>query len=282
MNLKKETRKASLKSILYLSIAASIGMISGSALHAEENDLQETIWWVAADPHVGTGGESSPGEYLALAVADMNELGIADYAVMLGDLVSDDYAYTVPFIREMNQLNVGWTYVLGNHDFKRDVNEPVLPVQFSARTVKGIRFVFLSDEVTGAQNRDLVMSEEQESWFWEELDTHKDKPVFLFTHQPHPEVQVWPKLKERLDDYNIVAWFSGHKHRWDIREDSGHGFAMININCIQRRNSESTFLRLQRKAGSVEATVIFRDHENQEWIKVDGQEQFTFSVNLQQ
>ncbi len=253
-----------------------------SSSNAERPAVEEITWWVAADSHVGHSSEPSTGQHLARSVADVNELGIADYAVMLGDLVEDDYAFATPFIREMNKLEVGWIYVLGNHDFIRDSNEPVLPVHFSGRTVNGIRFIFLSDELTGAQDRDLVMSEEQEEWFWEELETHKDKPVFIFTHQPYPEFQKWPQLKEALDEYNIAAWFSGHKHNWNIAEDPGYGFVMINIHSIGgvRDDYLSTFLSLERTGNTVKATVNFRDHESQKWIKVDGKNEITFSVDL--
>lgn len=266
--------------VLCLSLSLAVGM--SALLHAEEAFEQKVIWWVAADPHVGHRSESYVGEHIEKAVADVNQLGIAEYAIILGDLVEDDYDFAVPFIRNMNQLDVNWTYVLGNHDFVRATNEPVLPVQFSARTVAGIRFIFLSDELTGAQNRDLVMSPDQEQWFWQELETHKNKPVFLFTHQPYPEFQIWPQLKARLDDYNIVAWFSAHKHRWDIRKDSGHGFAHINILSIGgvRENYLSTFLQLHRTGNTVEATVAFRNHLTQEWISVDGKEKFIFTVEL--
>lgn len=269
-----------------MAAAPSLGVL-GASKHAnrvkDSSRAGEGItWWVAADSHVGDPSEPSIGEHLRTSVADVNDLGIADYAVMMGDCVQDDYAFAEPFLRAMNQLDIGWTYVLGNHDFKRSANEPVLPVHFSARTVNGIRFVFLSDEVTGEQDRDLVMSDEQESWFWEELETHKDQPVFLFTHQPYPEFQKWPQLKEAIDDFNIAAWFAGHKHGWNIKEDSDLGFAHINIHSVGgvREDYLSTFLHLRQTGGTVEATVTFRNHKTQEWISVDGEEETNFSVKL--
>ncbi len=284
------TRRVIVNSLFCLTISLT-GLLTGiSALYArleplEEHFTEETTWWVAADSHVGHRSEPSLGEHLASSVADVNELGIADYAIMLGDLVEDNYDYATPFIREMNKLDVGWTYVLGNHDFVRDANEPVLPVHFSARTISGIRFLFLSDEVTGALDRDLVMSEQQEKWFWDELETHRDKPVFLFTHQPHPEFQLWPELREKVEEYNIVAWFSGHKHAWDLRRDSELGFAMINIHSVGgvREDYLSSFLTLHRskfEENEILAVVRFRNHATQEWISVDGQEQFGFFVSL--
>lgn len=251
---------------------------------AETVDLPEAehVWWVAADSHVGHGSEDHIGQHLDVSVADVNDLGIADYAIVLGDLVEDDYDYAAPFIRGMNQLDVPWTYVLGNHDFCRENNEPVLPVHFSARTISGIRFVFLSDEVTGAIDRDLIMSEEQEKWFWEELEDHKGKPVFLFTHQPYPEVKAWPALKEKREEYNLAAWFSAHKHRWTIDPDYPHGFAHINIHSVGgvREDYLSSFLFLtpSKDGEEVAVTVLFRDHRAKEWIEVDGRDRVEFNV----
>ncbi len=118
--------------------------------------------------------------------------------------------------------------------------------------------------------------------FWQELETHKDKPFFLFTHQPYPEFQIWPQLKARLNEFNIAAWFSAHKHRWGIREDSGHGFTHINIHSVGavREDYLSIFLRLEQMEDKVEATIRFRNHQTQEWIKVNGNEIFAFSVEL--
>lgn len=267
MYFDKQIYKDSSMKLLFRLIITLIFCISGNhSLHADKPSVEELTWWVAADSHVGHSSEPSTGEHLARSIADVNELGIADYAVMLGDLLEDDYAFSTPFIRTMNQLETNWTYVLGNHDFIRDANEPVLPVHYSGKTVKGIRFIFLSDEVTGAQDRDLVMSEEQEEWFWEELETHSDKPVFIFTHQPHPEFQKWPRLKEALDEYNIETWISGHKHDWNIEKNTNYGFAMINIHSIGgvRDDYLSTFLSLDRTDHTVTVTVNFRNHETEE------------------
>jgi hypothetical protein len=255
-----------------------------AALHAAEPSTERVIWWVAGDPHVGHGSEAFPGQHVAKAVADVNELEIADEAILLGDLVEDRATFGEIFVREMDKLKVDWTYVLGNHDFDRTTGRPVLPPRYGARTVQGIRFITLSDEVSGSTDRNLVMSDAQEKWFWEELATHRDTdtPIFLFTHQPHPEFAKWPQLREVLDEYNIVAWFSAHKHRWDIRKDAGVGFIQVNIHSIGgvREDYLSTFLYLDRTGDTVEATIRFRNHEKREWIQVDGQDQVTFSVDL--
>ncbi len=268
---------------LMLCVAAGfVAVVAGG--HAEQPSTERVTWWVAGDPHVGDRSEKIPGQHLAKAVADVNEMDIADYAIMLGDLVHDSAAFGPIFVREMDKLTADWTYVLGNHDFDKKTAKPVLPPKYGARTVHGIRFIMLSDELWGATDRDLVMSDAQEKWFWKELAKHRgtQTPIFLFTHQPHPEFAKWPQLREVLDEYNFVAWFSAHKHRWDIPEDSGHGFIQVNIHSIggSRENYLSTFLDLDRKGDTVEATLRFRDHEKGEWIRVNGRSEMTFPVDL--
>ncbi len=266
---------------LLAGIAAACILLA-FGLPATEAAAEQTTWWVGADPHVGHPTEDYVGQHLGESMEDVNQLGIADFAIILGDLVEDRHEFGEVFEEKMNALDVEWTYVLGNHDFDEDDHEPVLAPRYEARTVHGIRFIQLSDERTGFEDRDLVMSAEQESWFWEELETHRDKPVFLFTHQPHSEVAIWPELQERMADYNIAAWFSAHKHNWNIEKDTEYGFVQINIHSIGgvREDYLSAFLHLETTEGSVEAAVRFRDHQAQEWIEVDGQSEVRFSVDL--
>ncbi len=250
------------------------------------HDLVEAdlIWWLAADMHVGDGAsESFEGQNLLHAVEDVKQLEFADHAVMLGDLVQDRHEYVDTFLEHMDTLGLSWDYVLGNHDFDRDTHEPVLPPYYGGRTVMGIRFIFLSDEETGLIERDLVMSPEQQQWFWDELEAHQDKPIFIFSHQPHWEVvEVWDQLEAVIDQYDIRAWFSGHKHLWNVEEMTPYGFVQINIHAIGgvRDNYLSSFLLMDRLDDEVQVTVRFRDHapHARRWIEVDGNEAITFTV----
>jgi hypothetical protein len=246
----------------------------------------DEIWWLAADMHVGdAASESFVGQNMLHAVEDVKQLGIADRAVMLGDLVHDRDEYMVTFLQHMDTLGLPWDYVLGNHDFDRDTYEPVLPPYYEARTVMGIRFIFLSDEVTGlVSERGLVMSPEQEQWFWDELESYKDQPIFIFSHQPHWDLGIWEDLQEVIDQYDIRAWFSGHTHNWNIDEMTEHGFVQINMHAIGgvRDNYLSTFLMLKDLGDAVHVTVRFRDHAPHapRWIDVDGRDEVTFTVAI--
>lgn len=268
---------------------------------AEPLPEAEHTWWIGADPHVGFGidpehyahgraGASGPeayqGKHLKRAVADVNELGIADYAVILGDLVADSHDLAEPFVRIMDTLDTpyGWTYILGNHDYHgphnpRETGEPVLPIRYSARTVNGIRFIFLS---TGRQGE--LVGDDQEEWFWDELDRLQGQPVFLFTHHPHDNgFEAWSRLKDVIEDHNIVAWFSAHAHAWRI-ENTEYGFRQFTIHAIGgiRHPDLSSFLFLNpnHENSEVEVTVKFRNHRTGEWIEVDGQRRVTFAVSV--
>lgn len=276
----------------YLLVTLAAAFVGATAPAADQAETSRVTWWVAADPHVGHGSEQYPGQHISRAVADVNQLGIADKAILLGDLVEDSSAMGEILREEMAKLDAEWTYVLGNHDFDQVTGEPALPPRFEARTVQGIRFISLSDEVPGHRveapghdvDRNLVMSTAQEEWFWNELATHRESrtPIFLFTHQPHPEFAAWNRLRDELEDYHVVAWFSGHKHRWDIRPDSRAGFIQVNIHSIGgvREDYLSSFLELDRQGDTVEVTVRFRNHDTREWIRVDGQDRLTFRVEL--
>ncbi len=269
--------------------------------YSDSSSRDATVWWIGGDPHVGWGidpdhysygrtghgaPEQYPGQHLRKSVADVNRLGIADYAVMLGDLVADDVKYADIFVREMDKLETpyGWTYVLGNHDFHgpdgRAMGDPVLPVRYKARTIMGIRFIFLSTD----RNGNLV-GDEQKEWFWKEMEAHRGKatPIFLFTHHQHWNIgNLWSDLEEVIEDYNIAAWFSAHSHNWNILDDSGHGFVQINIHSIggTREDYLSSFLSLEQTEKAVEATVTFRNHQSRKWIDVDGAYQLHFTVEI--
>ena len=270
-------------SVSLLICVVAVSLMKVTNLHAQELQQEnQIIWWVAADPHVGDAREDTPGERLSTSVADINQLGIVDYAVMLGDLVADCEIQVSTFIHEMNKLEVDWTYVLGNHDFDSITSRPVLPPNYIGRTIHGIRFIFISDEVSGNSDRNLVMSKEQEIWFMEELKAHKDKPVFIFAHQPHWNFNNWSHIQYVLKDYNIAAWFSGHTHGWNLLEDSGEGFTQINIHSIGgvRDNYLSTILYIERIKEMVKVTVRFRNHEIREFIKVEDLDHITFFVEI--
>ena len=163
---------------VFVGVCIVAFLMPAAALHGEEKAGEQVAWWLAADSHVG---------YL---------------------VGRDSSEFTQTFVREMNRLNVDWTYVLGNHDFDKTTKEPLLPLRYGAQTVRGIRFIMLSDETP---NTETELGDEQKAWFWNELATHRgtSTPIFLFTHATHRQFSEWDRRRRELDDYNIAAWFSG-------------------------------------------------------------------------
>ncbi|KAL0206331.1 hypothetical protein P9112_001638 [Eukaryota sp. TZLM1-RC] len=238
------------------------------------------IMWVAGDIHVGFFSEPYEGYHFKQFVEDLESLNMGNSVVFLGDLMEDDLSFVPPFNNIANRLLLNWTYVLGNHDFHKSTNEPLFPPRYFAQTVHGIRFIFISDE--SGLSRNLVMTTAQQEWFFDELRASIDQPVFIFSHQPYYEVEMWKELRAQLDSFSITAWFSAHKHNWDIKPDTGFGFPNIGLHSIGgiRAAYSSSFLSMSRSEDMVDVQVCFRNHYRQQWIKVDKLDDFQFSVSL--
>lgn len=229
----------------------------------------EQVWWIFTDPHVFPGDE----RYLRTAIADVNELQIADYAICLGDLANNSHRSFPPIAEMMENLKVrGWYYVLGNHDFDRDTGEAVLPLSYRGIDVAGIRFVLISDE-KGWENYvhygGGVMGDEQFDWLWAELHTNRDKPIFVFSHQPYYQWNVWSKLQTAFDgDVAVDVWFHGHLHQWVLVENTPYGFMSFGVNSIDwNKQYESIFLFIKPKGGEVEVEIRARNHLEGVWLE---------------
>lgn len=237
-------------------------------------EIRTEVWWVAGDAHV-----TSEAEGLDQAIADINSLGLdLDYAIQLGDHVEDRHEYGSVFRHSMSRLNARrWDYVLGNYDFGRD-HMPVFPATYWGETVNGIRFIFLSDEVDGRINRNLVMSDEQRAWFFSELETHRHMPIILFTHQPPAEFEDFENID--FSRYRIKAWFHAHRHRWEIANITEYGFHKLGINAISghRDPRQSSVLYINGTKKGTEFTLRFRNHASGEWIEADGYGEYFFFV----
>jgi calcineurin-like phosphoesterase family protein len=207
----------------------------------------------------------------------VNSLGIADHAAILGDILNNSGNYADNFFQMMGNLDVGkWYYVLGNHDFRQNVNtgENFLPMMYYEVDVLGIRFVFISTEDSGTgQSMNGVMGSEQFTWLQDELTTHANQPVFLFSHQPYSEWNVWDDLAPLIQsEANVKVWFCGHLHKWVINENvKPYNFIEVCDNSLDwstPHNYAGVFMFLQREGDTVNVTIKFRDHLNHEWISV--------------
>ncbi len=242
---------------------------------ARTNRPGERIWWIAGDAH--SGGRAVK---LDLAIADVNQLDLpVEFAIQLGDLVSDQHAHTNGFLTSMAALKAGsWAYVLGNHDFGPD-HQPVLPVSYFAKTVNGIRFLFLCDEVDGRINRNLVMGETQREWLLNELKRHEGSPLIVFSHQPHTEVDGLDAFDFERDD--VRAWFHTHKHVWRIAgSHPKHAFHQLGINALTAfdKGTYSVFLFMTATKDGTGFVLKFRRHDTGEWVLVNDREDYTFMI----
>jgi len=255
--------------------------------------VKTQVWWIASDPHLGNM-PAQPLDSLQVAIDDVNGLGIADHAAILGDILNNSGNYADDFFQMMGNLDVGkWYYILGNHDFRQDVNtgENFLPKLYYGIDVLGIRFIFISTEDSGTgQSMNGVMGSEQFTWLQDELTTHANQPVFIFSHQPYYEWNVWNNLAPLIQsEANVKVWFCGHLHRWVINENvTPYNFMYICDNSLDwstPHNYAGVFMFLQREGGTVNVTIKFRNHLDHEWISVqttDGRtiDNLSFSVNV--
>lgn len=273
MDLKSVCRPACF--VICIFLMAVSAQTAYSAEGFTENHIRSEVWWVAGDAHA-----TSRAQGLDQAVADINSLGLGlDYAIQLGDNVQDQHEYGSVFLASMSRLVAGdWDYVLGNHDFGPD-HMPVLPATYWGETLNGIRFIFLSDEVDGRINRDLIMSDEQRAWFFSELETYRHKPIILFTHQPPAEFEDFENIDFRR--YRIKAWFHAHQHTWRITNNTEYGFHQLGINAISgyRDPRQSSVLHINGTEHGTEFVLNFRNHRTREWISVGGHHEHVFYVS---
>lgn len=117
----------------------------------ELNNSIET-WWIGADPHTAYRAMRIRKGYnnnLENCITDVNQLGIAENAIILGDLDGADLLKSSEKIQKdrkasrffdaMNNINVEkWYYITGNHEFN-DEGDIVLPPEYWSQNVLGIR-----------------------------------------------------------------------------------------------------------------------------------------------
>lgn len=268
-------RKALLLAIGAISVAVIAGFVLISYRPPER--VENQVWWIFSDTHVGMWPFAGPNvenkleEHLEVAVRDVNELGVADYAICLGDMVSDKAEYVPIFLRIMDNLKVkGWHYVLGNHDHDWKTWENVLPIVYKGLDALGIRFILISDEVgyrEGSKVSGGIMGDNQFNWFFMELYTYRDRPVFVFSHQPYFNWDKWDSLPVTTPgEVRVDIWFNGHHHMW-IVENTNYGFLRFSISSVDWANNyNSVFLFLQRDGNKVEVTIRARDHQERVWL----------------
>lgn len=244
----------------------------------------DQVWWIASDPHIGVS-PSSPMADLRTCIQDVNSLGIADRAIILGDLIHESPYYRDNFYQTMEELDVKkWYYILGNHDYGGGQGwDNLLPPTNKTLNVLGMRWVLISDLAGGFnQYSGGTLTENVREWATHEVVGSK-KPVFVFTHQPPGQ---WNLYNEEFGPYiggmKIRAWFYGHIHEWRTRWIENQMLSISDCSMDWAHHRNGIFMFLEKKSDAVEVTLKFRNHENGSWIEVPypkgALENITFSV----
>lgn len=235
------------------------------AVSSEKHAVIETqVWWIASDPHLGFH-RAYPLDSLKVAIEDVNDLGIADYAIQLGDEIHETMEYRENFFQLMNSLEVeNWYYILGNHDFENPpLEENLLPPVDTTLDILGMKWILISDH---AGDPDGTMPENLQQWFVDQV-LFSDKPVFVFSHQPPSQWVVWNELQELVKGSKLQAWIYGHVHRWSASWYEDQLLIFSDSSLDWANNYNGVFMYLERKGDTVNVTLRFRDHKDQEWIE---------------
>ncbi|MFQ6079429.1 MAG: metallophosphoesterase family protein [Thermodesulfobacteriota bacterium] len=251
----------------------------GTEENQEEKETQ--VWWIASDPHIGLN-EANPFDAIGVAIEDVNNLGIADYAIQLGDVINETMAYRENFFQLMDSLEVeNWYYILGNHDFLNPPSdENLLPPIDMTLDVMGMKWILISDHMGDPRG---TMPENLQGWFVDQI-IFSDKPVFVFAHQPPSQWLVWNELGGLVKGSKLRAWIYGHVHRWSASWYEDQLLIFSDSSLDWANNYKGVFMYLERKGNIVNVTLRFRDHKNRMWVTtpLEGKyvENISFSVEV--
>jgi predicted phosphodiesterase len=275
-----DSRKIIRIAIVVIAVAALAATYLLASARGKGGTQQEEnqVWWIASDPHLGNF-PYQPLASLQVAIQDVDNLGIADHAAILGDILNNHDTYRDNFFQLMDNLKVeNWYYILGNHDFPQHTSEievsrkeNFLPMLYYGIDVLGIRFIFISTEGSGLPSEGGVMDDNQLAWLENELEIHSNQPVFMFSHQPWYQWNVWDNLTLTIEgERNVKVWFCGHLHQWVINENvKPYNFIEVCDSSLDwAEHYNGVFMFLQRKGDTVNITMKFRNHLNHEWISV--------------
>lgn len=302
----KSSRRKFISNFCFITVGVSLSGTGcmNKLIHGKGLNNDSETWWIGTDPHVAYRAMRIREGYnnnLENCIKDVNQLKIADKAIILGDLGGADLLKgsdkiqtgekASRFFDAMDKLYVkDWYYITGNHEFNDD-GGIVVPPKYWSQNVFGIRFIFISDEIKSYGGE---MKKEQEEWFFTELNKYAKQPIFIFSHQGpdrHGSWNFWDKLEKQIKNFNIQAWFHGHEHIWSIDYNTKYGFKRIGIAPIyeytgkdqfppgEDAHCNGCFLTLKKKGDVTHVTVKFRNHSKRQWITADNCEEIIFNID---
>lgn len=146
--------------------------------------------------------------------------------------------------------------------------------------VMGVKWILISDH---AGDLEGTMPENLQQWFVDQI-LFSDKPVFVFSHQPPSQWVVWNELQELVKGSKLRAWIYGHVHRWSASWYEDQLLIFSDSSLDWANNYNGVFMYLERKGDTVNVTLRFRDHKDQEWIETplmgEYVENISFSVKV--
>jgi Icc protein len=284
----------------------SFGVISDIHLRAGVDDV--------GNPYYDHSAENK----FQAALQDLNTINPnSDGLVIDGDLTvtgeQTDYDSMNKVLNETPHPN-NTLFSMGNHEFysalrlpngvlssstfpngvteqdciNRYIQNTGMPSLYYQKIIKGYHFIVLGSEqsrITNWNNLDsAVLSDTQLQWLDNTLkSTPKNKPAFVFLHQPIPntvagsgnDIVNSDKLVSILNKYPQVILFSGHSH-WTLKNQPGTmwqgKFTAFNDSCVVNPWNPTTHslagdsegLYVQVYKDKVEVTG--RDFTNKLWI----------------
>jgi predicted phosphodiesterase/sugar phosphate isomerase/epimerase len=231
--------------------------------------------FILGDPHI----EPSELGLWQETLAQINRLS-PDAVLVLGDLTGGKWTGTqegmTEAVRVLSELKAPWFTIIGNHDlqaaeYATDADAVAGFLSFTNRespwfsrnigplTVIGLSTTrFRDNPVTP---HEIVLSDEQLSWFSEELKRNAGRPVLVLCHAPpigsglltlselhcasgnaYVNQNHVPGRIQRLilDHPNILFWFSGHNHMGQHYRDAltcRVGVHFIHTGVVSKRKS---------------------------------------------
>lgn len=168
-----------------------------------------------------------------------------------GDLALDkgtrhDYAAVLGLLRSLREEGLPIHLALGNHDDRENFwqvlghSKTVLP-ELPGRQAAIVRAReanwFVLDSLIQTLTTPGLLGEAQRAWLAGALDANPGKPALILVHhQPDPQLAVKTSGLEDAAELlailrprrQVKAWFFGHTHRWEARQDES-GIHLINL-----------------------------------------------------
>jgi 3',5'-cyclic AMP phosphodiesterase CpdA len=156
----------------------------------------------------------------------------------------DDYAAVLGLLRPLREGGLPIHLGIGNHDDRgnfwevlRDSKtvQPRLPGRQAAIVRAQEANWFVLDSLIHTLTTPGRLGEEQRAWLAGALDANPGTPALILVHhQPQSDKPV-TGLEDAAELLAILrprrqvkAWFFGHTHRWDVRQDES-GLHLINL-----------------------------------------------------